>query len=790
MKPIYIDLHIHTSDNPTELDESYDIETLFKKIYENSQEEDFLISLTDHNTVNEEVYLQAIEKIEDKYPSSSIILGAELHIKKYKDDPNSKAYHCHIFFDIDQIDQGVIQKINEILDELYPNKTVSSEDSIPLLEDILDGFDEYDFLLLPHGGQTHSTFHESIRSSEGDKIYDNVLSKSLYYNFFDGFTSRSNSGVEKTFQYFEKIGIDQFVGLITSSDNYNPDRYPEPKSKEASTFIPTWMFASPTFDGLRIALSDSTRFVYSTDKPREWEKSITHVELSNAEIDINVDFTSGLNVIIGASSSGKTLFVDSLNRKLNNEPFDDQSEIPSIYNDRYKVEDIEVASPGGIKPYYIHQNYISSVINTHNQINEIEPLDKLFPDTKIQRKQVSKALEDLRTMIEELFELVKNAERYEKEITKIPSIGDLITTGEVRENFLSQISSKAEELNDNLEYADFYEDIENLESIHEFLKDQPIISHDEKAYVQLRKELEEARDFSNIHLEIKDIVGKHKTELDEILVEQIGKDQKRKEDFEKLIDRMNKYGLTLTKFDSLLKKILAFDKSYETPEKDINGHKLYFEGNIKIQENLIKQAINRYLLNNKKIIDFDKLEPSLLYSKNFSKTQPNNPQGALPEYSRIAKNVYNSISEKDKSTPKIKTKLGEDFETLSPGKKTAVILDLILNYGGDSAPIIIDQPEDNLSSEFMNTELIELIKRVKKEKQIIFVSHNATIPMIGDAQNIILCRNIDNKITISSERLEGDIDDKKVVDHIVAITDGGKQSVKKRFKKYNLKKFN
>lgn len=54
MKPIYIDLHIHTSENPDELDESYDIETLLKKVYENSQGEDFLISLTDHNTVKEE----------------------------------------------------------------------------------------------------------------------------------------------------------------------------------------------------------------------------------------------------------------------------------------------------------------------------------------------------------------------------------------------------------------------------------------------------------------------------------------------------------------------------------------------------------------------------------------------------------------------------------------------------------------------------------------------------------------------------------------------------------------
>jgi hypothetical protein len=36
--------------------------------------------------------------------------------------------------------------------------------------------------------------------------------------------------------------------------------------------------------------------------------------------------------------------------------------------------------------------------------------------------------------------------------------------------------------------------------------------------------------------------------------------------------------------------------------------------------------------------------------------------------------------------------------------------------------------------------------------------------------------------------LEGRIDGKDTVDHIVDITDGGKITVKKRIKKYNLKK--
>jgi len=61
--------------------------------------------------------------------------------------------------------------------------------------------------------------------------------------------------------------------------------------------------------------------------------------------------------------------------------------------------------------------------------------------------------------------------------------------------------------------------------------------------------------------------------------------------------------------------------------------------------------------------------------------------------------------------------------------------------------------------------------------------------MLADAQNVILCNNVNNRIVIKSSPLEGKIENKNVLDHIAEITDGGKSSIKKRVKKYNLKKF-
>ena len=137
---------------------------------------------------------------------------------------------------------------------------------------------------------------------------------------------------------------------------------------------------------------------------------------------------------------------------------------------------------------------------------------------------------------------------------------------------------------------------------------------------------------------------------------------------------------------------------------------------------------------------------------------------------------------------RIITKQGKDFDNLSAGWKTSVVLDLILGWGSDNAPLIIDQPEDNLATGYINTDLLKAIKKCKQKKQIILVSHNATIPMLGDAQNVVMCKNNDKLITIKSNPLEGSIGGEDVVDLIAETTDGGKISVKKRVKKYNFGK--
>lgn len=482
MNPIYLDLHIHTSDDPNNLNENYDLDTLISKVREKAQGDDFLISFTDHNTINEKVYLEAVEKIENK-----LILGVELHIQTHKGE-DTKAYHCHIYFNLDdgKVTSEVIKDINSKLNTLYPNNKLPllKDGNIPIIQQIIETFDEYDFILLPHGGQTHSTFDQAM--PEG-REFDNAMQRSIYYNFFDGFTSRSDKKTKETIEYLKRLGLQEFVNLITCTDNYNPAIYPSPKDKEIYEFIPTWMYATPTFGGLRLSLSDYSRLEYSHDKPKKWRESIKSVKLQNEKIDIDIQLTPGLNVIIGESSSGKTLLVDSLYRKITESGFDDND---SKYNE-YGIENIEINYPDNLDPHFIKQNFIANVTGDDKRINDIEIIEKILPKNTDAGNLITKGLINLDKHLDSLFNEVEQIEELEKEIRRIPILSELITSEDVNKNPLKRLSDIIDSAK-NIEYSEPEkdDDLEFLDNIDKKLNNNLFIQgkHNKKIIQELRDE--------------------------------------------------------------------------------------------------------------------------------------------------------------------------------------------------------------------------------------------------------------------------------------------------------------
>ena len=764
MNPIYLDLHIHTSDNEDDLNQNYDVDLLLKKIEETSSDSDFLISLTDHNTINKSAYLKLLEK------TQNVILGVELHIRNAETKP---PYHCHMYFNLKEISVEKIDNINTILNELYPVKRVSPPyDTVKNIEEIIRKFDEYDFLLLPHGGQSHSTFDKAV-----DSNFNTRLEKSLYYNQFDGFTARNERGLEDTINYFKRLGINEYINLITCTDNYNPIKYPNSKADDASPFIPTWMLAQPTFEGLRLSLSESSRLKYCESKPEFWDESLKSVLLKNEHIDIDVELTSGLNVVIGESSTGKTLFVDSIICKT-------QNDFSKSNYKKFNIEDIIIDNPSGCIPHYINQNYITELISRNeNKIEKIDIIKKVFPDEDDVRNRIQSSLADLKSDINNLITYVEKIEIAEKELSKIPIISALILSSEIKENIIKLLQPSIELISEmSYELADYEKHKRYIREIKEFMAFNKFVQYDESEFQTITDKLEKAYSLSSFEEKIRTHIDDSKKSLDDLFASNNRESQQKKSNFEKLLENIKLYTKNLNDFSTLLTKIQSYELTIQSKEIESLGHKLFIEYTFKIDQEVFLKTINEFLKSEHKIDSLITLHPRELYLSNY-KDRPK-----IDSYDDFKSKVYVKFENMNTRKYRIITKNGKNFDSLSAGWKTSVLLDLILGYDGDTAPLIIDQPEDNLANSYINKGLIEAIKKIKEHKQIIIVSHNATIPMLGDAQNIILCR-YNEKIKISSNPLEGNIDGKQVVDHIATITDGGKTSIKKRVKKYNMKKF-
>jgi len=78
----------------------------------------------------------------------------------------------------------------------------------------------------------------------------------------------------------------------------------------------------------------------------------------------------------------------------------------------------------------------------------------------------------------------------------------------------------------------------------------------------------------------------------------------------------------------------------------------------------------------------------------------------------------------------------KSVEELSDGQKATALLPLILR--DSSGPLIIDQPEDDLDNSFIYQSLIKSILKLKTDRQLIFVTHNANIPVLGDAETVVV----------------------------------------------------
>lgn len=118
---------------------------------------------------------------------------------------------------------------------------------------------------------------------------------------------------------------------------------------------------------------------------------------------------------------------------------------------------------------------------------------------------------------------------------------------------------------------------------------------------------------------------------------------------------------------------------------------------------------------------------------------------------------------------------------LSTGQQCTAILHMLLLENVD--PLIMDQPEDNLDNAFIAERIVAELRKAKTNRQFLFATHNANIPVFGDAEWIGVFTASESQGCLGFEA-QGSIDVPVIRDQVASILEGGRDAFIQRKEKY------
>lgn len=123
----------------------------------------------------------------------------------------------------------------------------------------------------------------------------------------------------------------------------------------------------------------------------------------------------------------------------------------------------------------------------------------------------------------------------------------------------------------------------------------------------------------------------------------------------------------------------------------------------------------------------------------------------------------------------------KDLTRLSTGQQCTAVLHLLLLDNFD--PLVVDQPEDNLDNAFIAERIVRELRDAKTRRQFLFSTHNANIPVFGDAEWIGVLTANENRGFLEPGH-QGSIDVAYIREQAAEILEGGRVAFTQRKEMY------
>lgn len=732
-----------------------------------------ICSITDHDIFSYDMYATLKQAELQDNSIKKVLPGVEFSVC-FSNATLERVIHIVAIFSDE--DDSKVQEIETILNENRPtyNGSYKEEDFLCLLRKI-----EINTILIAH--QKNSLTSTKPRKNDANILGQSKFLEFVYTDYFEAFEfkNKRNELLNKNFLF--QYDLEQKLRFVTGTDCHDWSAYPcESPGEIIDDFPYTYAKCLPTFKGLVMAITDHTRLKTVNSFFNADKTVLQNIVFKHNGIETTVPLSRGINVIIGDNSIGKSMLLHAITG-YSKKGTSLSSKVKSGYKKYLSQLGMDIKPQ--ISPEHIFTFDMQGEVRSkfeENKLNATEFLKDYFPsaiNSSLYRNIINSEVERMLDYLTKKFELdskikelstfgIVICEDNAESITFVNNIRRakhktdyLLLIIEQIENIILQLKT-LEELNVNKE---------DLAYVNQGILDFSIMK--EKYTNNLHNIENENSRMETVDNIIKKISEKHRRN--------IGDAQKRMSAFAENTTNVKNKIIDILR---LRQELNVYIPKIESTKIRPNSNRVYdyeFISKLNIEEintEYFNSLIERVLKVGKHI--------------NWSTITENQLQELLLRYDgtnviQYFRSVLKNEIESDLTPKNSIIYQGMDkYTEMSSGLDAKIYFDLLSYESQRDGIYMIDQPEDNISQSGIRDYLLDRFKNMSEIRQVIMVSHNPQFIVNLDIDNLIFLSKSNDTLMIQSGALEYVCPEYSILDIVAKNIDGGLDSIRKRWKRY------
>lgn len=771
-----IDLHIHSAESSKKDGKKVknntlaNIPLLVQKLNEQGVN---ICAITDHDTFSYAMY-ESLKKAEVEENSIQKVLpGVEFSVC-FINDGNEKVVHVVAIFSDE--DDSKIRKIEQILKETPPthNQAYKEEEFLSLLRRI-----DTNTILIAHQKGTLSS--NTTTKNDVNTVGEPRFLELIYTDYFEAFEfkNRRNEVINKN--YLVKNQLEDRVRFVTGTDCHDWSAYPAQTPKETIVDFPyTYAKCLPTFKGLVMAITDHNRLRTVDSFFTATRYTLPSIKLTNDDTELEIPLSKGINVIIGDNSVGKSLLLHALTGYSKSTKL-----LPNAVKTGYKkyLEQLHLSVSQQITKEHIFSFDMQGEIRQkfdENQLNATEFLGSYFPPP-VDCSPYKMLLE---SEITRLIEYLRKKFDIDAKMKKLSVFNLMIDEANANSVIFINNIGYAKPKSDK--YSNIAPRIEVILTQLSLLLKMELDENDIKYIKEVSEEFSQMKDKYDEKMKQIDAESFRMEKVSTVIKKISNKHNRSVSDSHKKLSHFNDSTSELkNQIIDLINESRGLDKYTPSIPKtpiQVNSNSVFeyeFISKLKIDQidtEYFLSLISNTLKNGKSIdwetITEEELKSMLLRYDDSSVLQ------------FFQEALLSLINEDLKPKNSIIIQGEDKYKELSAGFNSKIYFDLLSYEAQRDGIYIIDQPEDNVSQKSIREYLLERFKTMGENRQVIMVTHNPQFIVNLDVDNLIFLSKKEGKLEVQSGALEYTCPEYSVLDIVAQNIDGGLESIKKRWKRY------